>query len=442
MGLIASALSILGIGKRAESRALPGASLYGDRAFSSFSDSQLRANSTVQACGNLLANSVSILPLNLYRKDRSTGARTKAGYHPVYQLLRRRPNATESPVVFLGKIMRDIIFKGGAYIWKDWIGNRLASLHVLAYDSVTAKRDGFRVEYWYNGENHTREIIYISSLITDPYSTGYSVVEFAKAAVELGLALDQFSLAAFQNGLNSKLFVDISEHLTAQKITDSNEAQKQARIIRDFLAAQYAGSGNAGKPIIGLNGLKLQELAKQNSFKEAELLESRKHQDSEIAKLFGVPLFLIDSNYDVKYGNRESALADFLNFGLMPYLLHIANRLEYALLGEAERDSFYLEFDFNVLNRPSAEARATIYGKLLDVGALSPNQIAASENLDSLGEVGDYHWMPANKMPLTPEVIDAYMAGAKLKAEQLGKGGGLNDPAAKDPARAAGDDKL
>lgn len=436
MGLIASALSILGIGKRAESRSLPAVSIYGDRAFSSFSDSQLRANSTVQACGNLLANSVSILPLNLYRKDRSTGARTKAGYHPVYQLLKRRPNPIESPVVFLGKIMRDIVFKGGAYVWIERSAQRIESLHVLQAEDVTVKNPGRRPEYWCNGKNCTAEIVYISSLITDGYGRGYSVVEFAKAAVELGLALDQFSLAAFQNGLNSKLFVDISEHLAAQKITDTNEAQKQARIIRDFLAAQYGGAANAGKPIIGLNGLKLQELAKQNSFKEAELLESRKHQDSEIAKLFGVPLFLIDSNYDVKYGNRESALADFLNFGLMPYLLHIANRLEDALLVGKERDSFYLEFDFNVLNRPSAEARATIYGKLLDVGALSPNQIAQAENLDSLGEVGDFHWMPANKMPLTMDIVDAYMAKSKAVAA------GLLDSTPTDPARAAGDDKL
>ena len=38
--------------------------------------------------------------------------------------------------------------------------------------------------------------------------------------------------------------------------------------------------------------------------------------------------------------------------------------------------------------------------------------------MSSMGEAGDYHFIPSNLMPLTMENIDAYMAKSKIAIEQ------------------------
>jgi HK97 family phage portal protein len=179
--------------------------------------------------------------------------------------------------------------------------------------------------------------------------------------------------------------------------------------------------------------MKATELTGQSSNKEAELLESRKWQFLEICKVFGVPPWLIDGTYDVKYGGLEQAMTVFLNFTLMPYLRHLEQKFA-TLLTPYEQDAYYFEFDFSVLLRADEKARGEFYRTLWGMGVLSANQIAAKENIDPAPEAGDVHFVPAQNMPLTQEVIDAYMAGAKLKAAQLVAGG----PVPPDPALAAG----
>jgi hypothetical protein len=67
--------------------------------------------------------------------------------------------------------------------------------------------------------------------------------------------------------------------------------------------------------------------------------------------------------------------------------------------------------------------------------------ICDRENLEQPPEGADARFVLANNMPLRDDVLEAFMAGAKLKAEQLGSGGAIAAPKEPDPAPAVGDDK-
>ncbi|MCX7023057.1 MAG: phage portal protein [Spirochaetes bacterium] len=400
---------------------------------SSFTFGDIRKNPTVQACTNVIANVIGILPLNLFFKNPKDGSRQRAGWHPIYSILRQRPNPSESPVIFFGKMIRHIIQKGNSYLFqnRDSTG-KLLSLHLLNPEYVTEVYDGLLVSYRYNGDTYTGdEVLHISGLITDDQGKGYSLVDLAKVAVLLGIQLDEYSLASFGNGLNTKLLLDIAE-MTAGNV-DLEQAQKIAQTVADYVRRNYAGAENAGKPLILWNGMKATELKNQSSNRDAELLESRKWQELEICKIFGVPPFLINGTYEVKYGGLEQAMTVFLNFTLAPYLRHIEQRLS-TLLTSYEQDAYYFEFDFNVLLRTDEKSRGDFYSKLFGMGAISPAMIAARENLEPPTEGGDARFVPANLMPLRIDVLDAYMAGAKLKAAALIAGAPLPDPTS-----AAGD---
>lgn len=401
-------------------------------AVNSFGFADIRKNPTVIACASTIANSISILPLNLYFKNPTTGARQKAGWHSLFAVLRRRPNLSESPTLFIAKMLRHILQSGNAYLWKgkDAAGN-VVSLRLLNPEGVKESYPGmgYEVVYNYAGNRYTEEeILHIPSLITDDHGKGYSPVEMARVAVTLGIQLDEYSLNAFGNGLNTKLLLDIAEMTTGVK--DLDQAQKVAQTVADYVRRQYSGAENAGKPLILWSGMKATELTGQSSNAEAQLLEMRKYQELEICKIFGVPPFLINGTYDVKYGGLEQAMTVFVNFTLSPYLRHIEQRLG-TLLTPYEQDAYYFEFDLNVLLRPDEKSRAEFYSKLFAMGALSPSDICAKENIDPPAEGGDARFVPANMMPLRQDVLDAYMAGAKLKAAGLVSG-------APDPALSAG----
>jgi HK97 family phage portal protein len=394
--------------------------------------SDIRRNPTVIACTNVIANAISILPLNLYFKDPATGARQKAGWHPLYQVLRRRPNTSESPTLFLAKLIRHILHGGNAYLWKAKDGQgRVVALRLLNPEAVKEYYEGAATIYVYNSTRYTDEdILHIPSLITDDRGKGYAPVELARIAVTLGIQLDEYSLSAFGNGLNTKLLLDIAEMTTGMKSDD--DAQKLALTVSDYIRRNYSGSENAGKPLVLWKGMKATELTHQSSNAEAQLLDMRKYQEIEVSKIFGVPPFLI-GNYEIKYGGLEQAMTVFSNFTLGPYLRHIEQRLG-TLLSEYEQGAYYFEFDLNVLLRPDEKSRAEFYAKLFALGAISPAEICAKENLEAPKEGGDARFVMANMMPLRDDVLEAYMAGAKLKAQELTAG-----KAQPDPSRAAGD---
>lgn len=400
-----------------------------------FTGSEIQKNTTVQACVNAIANPISILPLNLYFKNPKDGSRQKAGWHELHALLRRKPNSWASPTLFMSKMLRHILQHGNAYIWRGMAGDKIGALQLLHPESV--KRDVSlwpQIRYWYNRTPYTdAEILHIPSLITDDTGLGISPVDLAKAAVTLGIQLDQYSLNGFANGLNTKLLISIAE--MSKDAKNEEQASKQAQTVSDYIRRNYAGAENAGKPLITWHGMETKELTHQSSNRDAELLESRKWQEIEICKIFGVPPWMVNGSYSVPYGGLEPAMMMFLNFTLSPYLRHIEQRLD-TLLTAYEQEAYYFEFDFNVLLRPDEKSRGEFYTKLFNMGAISPAGICAKENLDPPSEAGDFRFVPAQLMPLTEENMDAYMASAKAKAA------GLLDPKVQDPARAAGDDKL
>jgi HK97 family phage portal protein len=400
---------------------------------SSFTFGDINKNPTVISCTNVISNSISILPLNLYAK-RADGSRTKAGWHPLYRILRRRPNESESPTLFLTKMVRHILQKGNAYIFiVRGADGAIVSLRLLNPEAVKEYYEGYKVTYAYAGKMYTdQDILHIPSLITDDMGKGFAMVDMAKVAVRLGIQLDEASLSSFGNGLNTKLLIDIAE-MTAG-ITSLEEAQKVAQTVGDYVRRNYAGTENAGKPLILWTGMKAVELKNQSSNRDAELLESRKWQELEICKVFGVPPFLVNGTYEVKYGGLEQAMTVFSNFTLAPYLRHIEQRMGTMLSNDVDADKYYFEFDLNVLLRPDEKSRGEFYTKLFSMGAISPDMIAARENLEPPEEGGNARFVPANMMPLRTDVLEAYMAGAKLKAA------GLSGPA--DPALSAGSDKL
>src|SRR5690606_10419102 len=80
--------------------------------------------STVWACVNLLARTVSTLPLNIYRRL-GAGGREVARDHALYSLLHNQPNADMTATVFRQVLLAHLLLWGNAYVEKAFSAGRL-----------------------------------------------------------------------------------------------------------------------------------------------------------------------------------------------------------------------------------------------------------------------------------------------------------------------------
>ena len=126
----------------------------------------------------LLSESVSTLPLKLYRR-KPDGSREPATDHPLYRVLCRSPNIEMTPQRFMLMVVASICLRGNAFIEKKMIGNRLVALVPLLPQCMTVKRlDNGRLEYRYNRiiyyyGSETVEVVFLTDGTVDVvYNSG------------------------------------------------------------------------------------------------------------------------------------------------------------------------------------------------------------------------------------------------------------------------------
>lgn len=377
----------------------------------SVSESELLKNPTAISCIDLISKSISLLPVNLYQKTRA--GRVKAGWHPLHATLRHRPNIDEPSSIFIEKIVRDMLMHGNAFIWKNYNGTTIDSLTTLDPKHMKISRNSMGQKRFMYGETvyTTNEILHIPGAFYDGLR-GYSPAKFAAEAIRMGVKLDTFASEAFENGPNSRLSLDISEKFPSGAKPDDVKA------IAEYVARNYSGASNAGKPLILFDKMKASELT-LSSNKDAELIDARKYQEQVIAKVFQVPLSMLGSS-EANYGDFANRQISFLTFTLGPYIRRLEQYFE-MLLTPAENVTYYVEFDTRALLKSNIEMRSKSYQTMLMNGILSVNEIRKLENLDAIPdtEAGDTHFVLSNLVPLREDIISAYMSGAKLKLQEL-----------------------
>ncbi|WP_275900106.1 phage portal protein [Pseudomonas simiae] len=114
--------------------------------------------STVWACVRLLSESVSTLPLKLYRRL-PDGSRKSATDHPLYRVLCRVPNAEMTPQRFMLLVVASICLRGNAFVEKKMVGSRIVALVPLLPQYMRVKRqENGRLKYTYNESGVERDI--------------------------------------------------------------------------------------------------------------------------------------------------------------------------------------------------------------------------------------------------------------------------------------------
>lgn len=329
---------------------------------------------SVYASVKVLSESVAQLPLILYRRTEG-GGKERATDHPLYPILHDLANPWTSSFDFRQFMQAALCLHGNCFAFINRTNGRIAELIAIDPHAVTVETDETTMEPRYrvagrNGASRVyqrSEIFHLKTLGTDP-NIGLSPVGQAREAIGLAMTMEQHAARLFANGARPSGILSYAKSL-------GKEAMDR---LRDSFSKAQSGSENSGKTLILEDGMTW--TANQFSSVDSQFLELRRYQIAEIARVFRVPLSLLQDLERVTHNNAESMGRQFLSLTLMPWLKAWEGAIHRSLLSPEERATYYAEFLPDDLARADFAARFEAYAKAITNGVLNPNEARAAEN--------------------------------------------------------------
>ncbi len=348
--------------------------------------------SAVFCAVRLLAEAIGVLPLKWYQKS---GPKTWASAedHPTYDLLHDRPNPWMTAAVFKETLQAHVVTWGNGYarIITDGQG-RPAELWPLMPNVTKPVKVNSQLLYQTRDAAggvrylYPEEVLHVPGLGFDGL-VGYSVIHQARQAIGLAKAAEKLGAKSFGNGSQMS---GVLEH-------PGELGEEGLQHLRQSLAEKHAGLDNAWRPLILEEGMKWQSIG--IPAKDAQFLESRKFQVSEIARFYRVPPHMLYEFVGATYSNIEQLSQEFIRYSLSTWLVKWEQECTRKLIMPSERRGYKAEFVTQAFLRGDTQSRYTSYRTGREGGWLSVNEIRDYENLPPI-DGGDNYLEPLNMRPV------------------------------------------
>lgn len=355
----------------------------------------------VWACVSILARQISQCPVALYKSDGDQ--RTKVTDHPISMLLMEpnTPAGLGMPDLLKQKQTSEGLW--GSAFWQIERGasgspSALWPLESAVTTPLTGEEIDARGITGYDtlvGRKSTRldasDVVHFRGVTLTGY-TGWSPVAAAAQAIGLAQAMEKFGAEFFANEAKSGGFIMHPGKLNpAGKDAIRKSVEDQARRGRN---PGNTGTDSKSAGTSDKEGHRVKILDEGMKFvpttitpNEAQFTEARNHQVSEVGRLYGVPLVLLQStDGSTVWGTGiESLMLGFVNQTIRPILVASEDELSRKLLTVQERAAgYHIGFDYSVLLRGDSVARADYNNKGIEGGWLTPNEARIRENMNPI----------------------------------------------------------
>lgn len=345
-------------------------------------------------CVSIIAGTIASLPWNVYRRTRD-GSRELAGDHPVHRLLHEQPNETTSSFTYRQIIAASLLTNGNGYsIIGRTNGGRVLDLLQLPPQAVEVERVGapgaWRLRYTANvdGKRYPldqADVIHVPGLGFDGIK-GVSVISaVGRQSIGLALALEESAARMAASGARPSGVVTVDKALSPQALEN----------LRGTFRNLYSGVEKTGATVFLDKGMTWS--AMQISPHDAELLESRRFQVTDVARVFGVPPWMLgETDKSTSWGTGiESQKIGFVEFVIRPWLVAIEQEYNRKLL----RPPYFCEFALEGLLRGDSKTRSEFYSSAINNAWMTPNEVRQRENLPAV-EAGGRLYINSASVPL------------------------------------------
>ncbi len=362
----------------------------------------------LQNCVTLLAESMAQLPLEVYQR-KGNGQREAAINHPLYDVLRYQPNGFQTPYEYLEGKQIALGLRGNGYSWIDRRedGN-VAALWPLANDKVQVLKGGDLLPYYRIGAGEPvpmRMIHHVRWGSTNNY-VGMSPIELHAESVGLAQAVRQYTSKSFANG------VAISGVIERPREAPAIKDQSSIDRILDQWGAKFGGMDNAKKVAMLQEGMTFKPVSMNNV--DAEIVAILKLAGADIARMYKIPLPMINDLEKANYNTIEQLLIQFVVFGLLPWVKRHEQSMMRDFLLPKDRREYFIEFNLSGLLRGDQKSRYEAYAIGRQWGWLSVNDIRRLENMPPV-DGGNIYLQPLNMVDSTKGGSD--LTNPKVRAQ-------------------------
>ncbi len=202
------------------------------------------------------------------------------------------------------------------------------------------------------------------------------------------LAVREFGARTFGQGVNPAGIISGVDYGTEEKEESFEEKMKG-----------YSGLGNSHRLMVLEAGVKFERVGLPPE--DAQYLETRKFDVEEIARIYNVPLFMLQAHEKTtSWGTGIAEMKDgFITFTMQPLCTQWEYEVNNKLLGDD--DDYYCKFTMDGLLRGNVKDRMEAYKTAASLGIYDIDEMRELEDRNPLSDdLGKVRLVPMNMTPL------------------------------------------
>lgn len=316
----------------------------------------------VSKCVNLIADTVSMIPIKLYKEEFLNGKRKTVEVEDERcDLFNLDTKDTLDGVQFKRALVRDYLLFGGSYAYIKKRRNTVKSLNYVNFENVHIIENFDPIFKDYNiliGGQSYKPFEFLKILkSTKDGANGIGIINQNQELLKVAYLTLKFEQSLVSTGGSKKGFIKSEKKITKEAMDSLKKAWREL----------YCNTENN---VIVLNdNLDFKEAS--NTSTEMQLNENKNSINNSILDIFGVPT---DWNWET-----------FIKTAVMPILSAIECALNRDLLLEKEKKSFYFAFDTKQVTKGDIKTRFEAYKTALDANLMQIDECRYMEDLEPLG---------------------------------------------------------
>lgn len=356
----------------------------------------------VYAAVNLVSETIAMLPWNMY--ERLNPGRKIALDDPRHMLVSDQPNRWQNSYEFREMLVSQLMIRGRS-LCEIIVNSRgdvtdLMPLQPGTYSPFYApdKTVAFSVQQ----PDGARRILLSDEVIDvrghpDPNNPLLTLSPIRANSETLGItrASESYAGAFFGNGTVVSGVLETDGALSDNAYTRLKQWTKR-----------HQGVARSHNPAILEEGLKWRQTSV--NAEDAQLIETRKHQVDDIARIFRIPSYKLGSMDRANFNNVEQQSIDFATDTIVPKIDKIIRAIDRGIFSIQERKRFYTQIMISKLLRGDSKTRSEYYKTMWQLGSISPNEIRELEEENPI-DGGDRYYVPVNYAPV--DRIDDFFNG-------------------------------
>ena len=340
---------------------------------------------------DILSGVTAALPFKVHREFQ--GRVDVANAHPVNQLLRYHDNSDMTAFSFMYSMMANAILFGAAAaeIIRDERGQPIQLRLLKGQIDIWEDSEGNR--YVNDWETATRtaipigDCVFIPGILIQDGIRGKTIYAVFREVFGESMAMQQFGNRFYANGAFPTGVLESDKKISPEGI----------QRLREGFSSQFGGLENVGKTPVLQDGIEYKPI--QNNLRDAQFTESRRLNVGDISRITGVPPHMLGDLERATFSNIEHQNQEFITYTLNPWLVRIEQEFNKKLFVRRERGEYYTKFNIEAMLRGDMQSQAEYFLKMVQMGALSPNEVRRLTNQNP-AEGGDQKYIMSNLMKL------------------------------------------